>query len=48
MPNKLLICESPGKIKKLKSILGSDWTVKATMGHVVELANDGENSLGLL
>jgi DNA topoisomerase-1 len=46
MPNKLLICESPGKIKKLKSILGTDWNVKATMGHVVELANDGENSLG--
>lgn len=46
MPNKLLICESPGKIKKLKSILGADWNIKATMGHVVELANDGEDSLG--
>lgn len=46
MSKKLLICESPGKIKKLKSILGADWNVKATMGHVVELANDGEDSLG--
>jgi hypothetical protein len=26
----LLIVESAGKIKKLKSILGSDWNVKAS------------------
>lgn len=43
---KLLLIESPGKIRKLKSILGSEWDIKATMGHVVELANDGEDSLG--
>jgi DNA topoisomerase-1 len=43
---KLLLIESAGKIKKLKSILGSEWNIKATMGHVVELANDGEDSLG--
>jgi DNA topoisomerase-1 len=29
----LLIIESAGKIKKLKSILGSDWDVKASIGH---------------
>lgn len=43
---KLLLIESAGKLSKLKSILGSGWTVKATMGHIVELANDGEDSLG--
>ena len=43
---KLLLIESGGKIKKLKSILGSEWNIKATMGHIVELANDGEDSLG--
>ncbi len=43
---KLLLIESAGKLKKLKSILGSGWNIKATMGHVVELANDGEDSLG--
>lgn len=43
---KLLLIESGGKIRKLKQILGSEWTVKATMGHVVELAESGENSLG--
>lgn len=46
MAAKLLIVESPGKIKKLSQILGSDWLVKASMGHVRELANDGEDSLG--
>ena len=43
---KLLIVESPGKIKKLQAILGSGWTVKASVGHVRELANDGDHSLG--
>ncbi len=43
---KLLLIESPGKLKKLKQILGADWNIKATMGHVVELANDGDDSLG--
>lgn len=46
MPSKLLIVESPGKIKKLKQILGADWLIKASMGHIRELANDGEDSLG--
>jgi len=43
---KLLLIESGGKIKKLRSILGPEWNIKATMGHIVELANDGEDSLG--
>jgi DNA topoisomerase I len=43
---RLLICESPGKIKTLKSILGAGWDVQASMGHVTELAADGEDSLG--
>jgi len=46
MPTKLFIVESPGKIKKLSQILGSDWIVKASMGHVRELASDGIDSLG--
>lgn len=43
---KLLLIESGGKIRKLKSILGSEWQIKATMGHIVELANDGDDKLG--
>ncbi len=42
----LLLIESPGKLKKLGQILGPDWVVKASMGHVRELANDGEDALG--
>ena len=44
--SKLLLIESPGKLRKLSQILGPGWTVKASMGHVRELANDGEDSLG--
>ncbi len=34
---KLMIIESPGKIKKLSSILGSDWKIVASVGHVRDL-----------
>jgi len=37
MEKKLLIVESPGKIKKLKEFLGNDWEVKASMGHISDL-----------
>jgi DNA topoisomerase I len=33
----LVIVESPGKIKKLKAILGADYEIVASMGHVVDL-----------
>jgi len=46
MGKRLLIVESPGKTKKLSQILGSEWIVKASMGHVRELASDGIDSLG--
>ena len=45
MPNLLLI-ESPGKLKKLSQILGSGWIVKASMGHIRELADEGDDALG--
>lgn len=34
---KLLIVESPTKAKKISSILGSGWTVKASIGHIRDL-----------
>jgi len=46
MGKRLLIVESPGKTKKLSQILGPEWIVKASMGHVRELASDGIDSLG--
>jgi DNA topoisomerase-1 len=33
----LVIVESPGKIKKLKAILGGDYEIIASIGHVVDL-----------
>ena len=33
----LLILESPGKVKKIQSILGGDWKVVASVGHVRDL-----------
>jgi DNA topoisomerase-1 len=42
----LLLIESPGKSKKLSQILGAGWQVRASMGHIRELASDGEDALG--
>ena len=34
---KLMIIESPGKVKKLSAILGPDWNVAASVGHIRDL-----------
>lgn len=36
--SKLIIVESPGKIKKIKSYLGSEYNVLASVGHIRDLA----------
>ena len=41
---KLMVVESPNKIKKLESILGSDWKVMASVGHIRDLPR---NDLGI-
>jgi DNA topoisomerase I len=48
MPKRLLVVESPGKVKKLSQILGSEWIVRASCGHIRELSNEGEDSLGFI
>ncbi|MUG94623.1 type I DNA topoisomerase [Scytonema sp. UIC 10036] len=48
MAKRLLVVESPGKVKKLSQILGSDWIVRASCGHIRELSNEGEDSLGFV
>jgi DNA topoisomerase-1 len=37
MSKKIVIIESPGKIKKIASILGDDYIVKASFGHMRDL-----------
>lgn len=37
---KLMIIESPGKLAKLRSLLGPGWNVQASMGHVRDLPLD--------
>ena len=45
MPKPILvIVESPGKIKKINSILGKDYLVKASVGHIRDLES---SSLGI-
>ncbi len=34
---KLMIIESPGKVEKLSAILGPDWKVAASVGHIRDL-----------
>jgi DNA topoisomerase I len=34
---RLMIVESPTKAKKISSLLGSDWVVKASIGHIVDV-----------
>jgi len=37
---KLVIVESPGKINKIKKILGNDYIIKASFGHFMDLPHD--------
>ncbi len=41
---KLLIVESPTKAKHIQEFLGSGWQVKASLGHIRDLARTGEAS----
>jgi DNA topoisomerase I len=43
MPKYLVIVESPNKVKKIKSFLGKDYDVCASVGHIKDLPAKGIN-----
>ena len=43
MPKPLVIVESPAKAKTLSKFLGSDYDVRASVGHVSDLPSKGLN-----
>ena len=45
--NKLVIVESPNKIKSIQKYLGKEYLVKASVGHVVMLPHSGVNNFGI-
>ncbi|MBD3321064.1 MAG: type I DNA topoisomerase [Chitinivibrionales bacterium] len=44
MPKNLVVVESPAKCRTISKYLGSDFSVKATMGHIIDLP---EKELGV-
>ena len=44
---KLVIIESPGKIKHLKEILGTGYSIMATGGHMRRIADTGAYNIGV-
>ncbi len=46
MSKNLLIVESPKKARTIQKFLTGDWAVKASFGHIRQLAKDGEDKLG--
>lgn len=48
MSKILLVVESPGKIKKIQSYLGSNYIVRASFGHIIDLTvGDKVHKLGV-
>lgn len=46
-PTILLICESPNKVKTLKSFLPSNYIIKASVGHISYIKDEGLYNMGI-
>ena len=44
---KLVIVESPSKAEKIQSVLGKDYKVMASRGHIVDLGKGGKHGIGV-
>ena len=44
---KLMIVESPVKVKTIRQFVSNDFVVKASVGHVCEINNSGLYNLGI-
>ena len=44
---KLVIVESPAKVRTIQKILGGDYTIMASKGHVRDLLKTGERKMGI-
>jgi DNA topoisomerase I len=47
MPKNLVIVESPTKCGTVRKILGSEYEVKASFGHIAQLTKSGESETGI-
>lgn len=47
MTNALVVVESPGKVKTISKILGTGYTVRPTVGHIIDLANGKGGDIGV-
>ena len=47
MSRNLVIVESPGKVKTIKSFLGDEFKVMSSQGHIRDIEPKGKNSLGI-
>ncbi|WP_412031323.1 type I DNA topoisomerase [Metamycoplasma buccale] len=47
MSNKVLIVESPNKVKTIQKYVGDDYQVLSSVGHILKLSTSGKSGLGI-